>query len=54
MNHSIYQKLYKKELKKEEIFEIENNLFGFFELLIEIYKERKKDDRHNSTNNSKK
>ncbi|MGB3346452.1 MAG: hypothetical protein WBA71_04275 [Candidatus Humimicrobiia bacterium] len=54
MDHNIYQKLYKKELKKEEIFEIENNLFGFFELLIEINKELKKDDRHNSTNNSKK
>jgi len=54
MNHNIYQKLYKKELKKEEILEIENNLFGFFELLIEIYKELKKDDRYNSTNNSKK
>ena len=54
MDHNIYQKLYKKELKKEEILEIENNLFGFFELLIEINKELKKDDRHNSTNNSKK
>ncbi len=54
MDHNIYQKLYKKELKKEEKFEIENNLFGFFELLIEINKELEKDDRHNSTNNSKK
>ncbi|GAH46225.1 unnamed protein product [marine sediment metagenome] len=54
MDQNIYQKLYKKELNNEEILEIENNLFGFFELLIEIYKELKKDDRHNSTNNSKK
>ncbi len=54
MDHNIYQKLYKKELKKEEVFEIENNLYGFFELLIEIDKEQKKNDRYNSVNNSRK
>jgi len=54
MNKNIYKKLYKKEPNKEEIFEMESNLTGFFELLIEIDKDLKKDDRYNSVNNSKK
>jgi len=42
MNKNIYKKLYKKEPTEEEIFEMESNLVGFFELLIEIDKELKK------------
>jgi len=53
MDINIYQKLYKRELTKEELFEANNNLIGFFELLIEINKEQKKNDRYNSINNSK-
>jgi len=38
---------------KEELFEANSNLIGFVELLIEIDKEQKKDDRYDSVNNSK-
>ncbi len=54
MNPETYKKLYKRELDKEEIFEATSNLVGFFELLIEIGKELKKNDRYNSVNNPKK
>lgn len=54
MNPKTYKKLYKRELTKEEVFEATNNLVGFFELLIEIDKELKEDDRYSSTQYSKK
>ena len=38
---------------QEEEVEATSNLHGFIELLIEIDKEQKNDDRHNSINNSK-
>jgi hypothetical protein len=49
-----FEKLYKQELTEYEKANIKNNLFGFLELLIEIDKEQKEDDRYNSVNNSKK
>ena len=54
MNHDIYNQLYKRKLLPEEIYEANQNLIGFFKLLIEIDLEQKKDDRYNSFNNSKK
>lgn len=54
MDLNICQKLYKKKLTEKELFEANSNLIGFLELLIEIDKEQKKDDRYNSVNNSKK
>ena len=53
MNLNIYQKLYKKNLTHEELLEANSNLIGFIELLIEIDREQKKNDRYNSVNNSK-
>lgn len=53
MDLSTYQKLYKRELTKEELLEINSNLTGFIEILIEIDKEQKKDDRYHSIDNSK-
>lgn len=52
MDLNIYQNLYKGKLSKEELLEVESNLVGFLELLIEIDRELKNNDRHNSTNNS--
>lgn len=54
MDPNVLQKLYKRELSKEEQFEATNNLAGFLELLIEIDKELKRDDRYSSTKYSKK
>ena len=54
MDLDIYQKLYKRKLTEEELFEANSNLIGFFELLIEIDNDLKEDDRYNSVNNSKK
>jgi len=53
MDLNIYEKLYKRKLTKEELLETNSNLIGFIELLIEIDKEKKRDDRYNSVNNSK-
>lgn len=53
MDLNIYKKLYKKNLTQAELQEANSNLIGFMELLIEIDKEQKKDDRHNSANNSR-
>lgn len=49
----MYEKLYKRNLTKEESLEANSNLIGFIELLIEIDKEQKNNDRYNSINNSK-
>jgi len=54
MDCNIYQKLYKKELTKEEILEANGNLMGFIELLMQIDKEQRRNDRHNSVKNSRK
>lgn len=54
MDNDIYNKLYKRQLLSEEVYEANKNLIGFFELLIEIDKELKRDDRYNSVNYSKK
>ncbi len=43
----------KKILGQVQEEEATSNLLGFIELLIEIDKEQKNDDRHNSINNSK-
>jgi len=48
-----FEQLYKRNLTEFEINEMKQNLFGFLDLLIEIDKEQKKDDRYNSVNNSK-
>ncbi|GAG73972.1 unnamed protein product [marine sediment metagenome] len=53
MNHDVYNQLYKRKLLPEEIYEANQNLTGFIKLLIEIDLEQKKNDRHNSINNSK-
>ena len=53
MDLNTYQKLYKRNLTKEELLEANSNLIGFIELLIEINKEQKRDDRYNSVKNSK-
>jgi len=53
MDHDIYNKLYKRQLLPEEIREANQNLIGFFELLIEIDKEHNKNDRYYSTDDSK-
>jgi len=53
MDLNIYKQLYKEKLTKEEILEANSNLIGFIELLIQIDKEQKRDDRYNSVNNSK-
>jgi hypothetical protein len=53
MDLNIYQQLYKEKLTREELLEANSNLIGFIELLIEIDKEQKKDDRYNSVNNPK-
>lgn len=52
MDLNIYKKLYKRNLTKEELFDVNNNLLGFINLLIEIDYEKNKDDRHDSSNNS--
>ena len=44
MDLNIYEKLYNRNLTKEELLEADGNLIGFIELLIEIDKEQKKDD----------
>ena len=36
MDHKVFEKLYKRSLKLEEIREIEPNITGFLELSIEI------------------
>jgi len=54
MDLKIFEKLYKKDLKTSEAYEINSNLLGFINLLIEIDDEKNKDDRHNSSNDSKK
>ena len=54
MDHDIYNQLYKRKLLPEEIYEVNQNLIGFFKLLIEIDLEKKKNDRYDSTDNSKK
>ncbi|HHX67080.1 MAG TPA: hypothetical protein GX708_03365 [Gallicola sp.] len=54
MDPNIYKKLYKRKLSKEEVFEATSNLAGFFELLIEIDKELKRNDRYSSIKYSKK
>lgn len=48
-----FEQLYKRNLNKLEISEINQNLIGFFKLLIEIDLEQKKNDRYHSVNNSK-
>jgi hypothetical protein len=53
MDLNKYQQLYKRKLTEKELFEINQNLIGFFKLLIEIDLEQKKNDRYNSVNNSK-
>lgn len=53
MDLKIFEKLYKRNLKTNEAYEIDQNLLGFFNLLIEIDKENKINDRHNSSNNPK-
>ena len=53
MDLDIYEKLYKRNLTKEELLEVNSNLTGFIELLIEIDRQQKRNDRHNSINNSK-
>ncbi|MCL4386308.1 MAG: hypothetical protein M1479_07055 [Actinobacteria bacterium] len=53
MNLSNLEKLYKRKLTKKELFEINNNLLGLINLLIEIDDEKNKDDRYNSSDNSK-
>lgn len=45
MDLNIYKKLYKKNLTQVELQEANSNLIGFIELLIEIDKEQKRDDR---------
>ena len=53
MDLSNLEKLYKRKLTDKELLEINQNLIGFFELLIEIDSEKKKNDRHDSPDNSK-
>ncbi len=53
MDLNYYEKLYKRKLNKKELLEANSNLTGFIQLLIEIEKEQKRDDRYNSINNSK-
>ena len=48
-----FERLYKRNLNEPEINEMKQNLIGFFELLIEIDLEQKKNDRYNCTENSK-
>lgn len=38
---NVYERLYNKPLSKREVFEMDNSLTQFFELLIEIDKEQK-------------
>lgn len=37
-NKEVFEKLYKRELSKQELFEINRNLTGFFETLIRLDK----------------
>ena len=48
-----FEQLYKRNLNELEISEINQNLIGFFKLLIEIDLEQKKNDRYSSVNNPK-
>lgn len=43
-----YEKLSKKELSSQEVFEAKSNLVGFFDLLYQIDK-KKKDDKSSSS-----
>jgi len=54
MDLKIFDQLYKKKLETNEAFEISQNLLGFINLLIDIDKENKTNDRYNSSNDSKK
>ena len=48
-----FEQLYKRNLNESEIRDINQNLIGFFKLLIEIDLQ-KKNDRYHSVNNPKK
>ena len=37
-NKEVFERLYKRELSKQELFEINRNLIGFFETLIKLDK----------------
>jgi hypothetical protein len=37
-NKNIFEKLYRRELSKQELFEINRNLVGFFDTLIRLDK----------------
>lgn len=43
----VFQPLYEKELSDKDAFEINQNLLGFFELLIKLEREQKKNEKSN-------
>lgn len=40
-NKEVFESLYKRELSKQELFEIQRNMTGFFEVLIRLDKKIK-------------
>jgi len=42
-NKQVYERLYGRELTNQEIFEVKQNLMGFFEMLIKLDKKQKSD-----------
>ncbi|OGY30842.1 MAG: hypothetical protein A3A57_01125 [Candidatus Woykebacteria bacterium RIFCSPLOWO2_01_FULL_41_12] len=43
LDKQIYERLYGRELTNQEIFEVKQNLMGFFEMLIKLDKKQKSD-----------
>ena len=41
LDKQIYERLYGRELTNQEIFEVKQNLMGFFEMLIKLDKKQK-------------
>ena len=35
-NKEVFERLYKRELSKQELFEIQRNMTGFFETLVKL------------------
>ncbi|EKE06077.1 MAG: hypothetical protein ACD_19C00087G0003 [uncultured bacterium] len=40
-NKEVFERLYRRELSKQELFEIQRNMIGFFETLIKLDKKIK-------------